>query len=151
MTSDALGAAEHDEGEGGTTVFVKNLAWSTREDDLSAVFARIGPLRYEKHKRVVFVVVVVIKVVMTALHFLFVSHFAFALFRRSVHIATKKDPKNPGSVLSMGFAFVEFQKFDSPADLGFLLPLMIFLCYSILLPPSLLTPLRAAKPMHWRR
>ena len=29
---------------------------------------------------------------------------------RSVRIATKSDPKNPGQVLSMGFGFVEFKK-----------------------------------------
>lgn len=36
---------EEESSEAGTTVFVKNLNFTTKEDDLSAVFARIGPLR----------------------------------------------------------------------------------------------------------
>ena len=54
-----------------SSIFVKNLNWASKEEDLAAIFAKIGAIR-------------------------------------SVKIATKKDPKNPGKTLSMGFAFVEF-------------------------------------------
>jgi len=58
-----------------TTLFVKNLNFTTTEDSLRKLFAKYGELR-------------------------------------SVSIAKKKDMKNPGQHLSMGYGFVEFQNKD---------------------------------------
>ncbi|KAJ8675478.1 hypothetical protein QAD02_011264 [Eretmocerus hayati] len=69
---------DEDEPEPDTTLFVKNLNFTTTEEDLKKHFAKCGELHYAT-------------------------------------ISTKKDPKNPGNKLSMGFGFVRY-KFKSDAD-----------------------------------
>lgn len=66
-----------DEPEPDTTIFVKNLNFSTSESTLKEYFSKCGPIHYAM-------------------------------------IATKKDVKNPGTKLSMGYGFVRYKyKFDA--------------------------------------
>lgn len=69
---------DEDEPEPDTTLFVKNLNFSTSESALKAYFAKCGPIHYAM-------------------------------------IATKKDTKNPGTKLSMGYGFVRY-KYKHDAD-----------------------------------
>ncbi|XP_060815232.1 probable RNA-binding protein 19 isoform X2 [Bombus pascuorum] len=64
---------DEDEPEQETTLFVKNINFTTTEEQLKTYFGKCGPLHY-------------------------------------VSIATKKDPKNPGAKLSMGYGFVRYKR-----------------------------------------
>ncbi|XP_033748627.1 probable RNA-binding protein 19 [Pecten maximus] len=62
---------EEEVSESGATLFVKNLNFESREDDLKKKFKKCGKIK-------------------------------------SVSVAKKKDMKNPGSYLSLGYGFVEY-------------------------------------------
>lgn len=62
---------EEEVSEAGATLFVKNLNFDSREDDLEKKFKKCGKIK-------------------------------------SVSVAKKKDMKNPGSYLSLGYGFVEY-------------------------------------------
>ncbi|XP_050579590.1 probable RNA-binding protein 19 isoform X2 [Bombus affinis] len=64
---------DEDEPEQETTLFVKNINFTTTEEQLKTYFGKCGALHY-------------------------------------VSIATKKDPKNPGAKLSMGYGFVRYKR-----------------------------------------
>ncbi|XP_012282363.1 probable RNA-binding protein 19 isoform X2 [Orussus abietinus] len=64
---------EEEEPENDTTLFVKNLNFSTTEEALKKHFNKCGKLHY-------------------------------------ISIATKKDPKNPGAKLSMGYGFIRYKR-----------------------------------------
>ncbi|EFN75799.1 Probable RNA-binding protein 19 [Harpegnathos saltator] len=69
--------ADDEEPESDTTLFVKNINFSTTTEELKSYFSKCGRLHY-------------------------------------VMIATKKDPKNPGNNLSMGYGFVRYKrKYDA--------------------------------------
>ncbi|XP_043252107.1 probable RNA-binding protein 19 [Colletes gigas] len=63
---------DEDEPEPDTTLFVKNINFSTTDEQLKSYFSKCGRLHYAT-------------------------------------VATKKDPKNPGSKLSMGYGFVRYK------------------------------------------
>ncbi|KAG8037374.1 hypothetical protein G9C98_005584 [Cotesia typhae] len=69
---------EEEEVEPDTTIFVKNLNFSTTDDQLKEYFSKCGRIHYAT-------------------------------------VATKKDPKNPGEKLSMGYGFVRY-KYKADAD-----------------------------------
>ncbi|CAL7941010.1 unnamed protein product [Xylocopa violacea] len=64
---------DEDEPEADTTLFVKNINFTTTEEQLKTYFEKCGPVHYAS-------------------------------------IATKKDPKNPGAKLSMGYGFVQYKR-----------------------------------------
>lgn len=64
---------DEEEPEPDTTLFVKNINFSTTDEQLKTYFDKCGPLHY-------------------------------------VSIAMKKDPKNPGAKLSMGYGFVRYKR-----------------------------------------
>ncbi|CAD6208393.1 GSCOCG00003399001-RA-CDS [Cotesia congregata] len=69
---------EEEEVEPDTTIFVKNLNFSTTDDQLKEYFSKCGRIHYAT-------------------------------------VTTKKDPKNPGEKLSMGYGFVRY-KYKADAD-----------------------------------
>ncbi|XP_076242891.1 putative RNA-binding protein 19 isoform X2 [Calliopsis andreniformis] len=64
---------DEEEPEPDTTLFVKNINFTTTEEQLKTYFSKCGPVHYAT-------------------------------------IATKKDPKNPGTKLSMGYGFVRYTR-----------------------------------------
>ncbi|XP_014480667.1 PREDICTED: probable RNA-binding protein 19 [Dinoponera quadriceps] len=64
---------DHEEPEPDTTLFVKNINFATKVEELKSYFAKCGRIHYAT-------------------------------------IATKKDSKNPGSNLSMGYGFVRYKR-----------------------------------------
>jgi multiple RNA-binding domain-containing protein 1 len=80
--------------ENDTTLFIKNLNFTTTEDSIKEVCS------FNRAKR---------KLLLT----IRIQHFAKCGKILSVTVAQKKDSKNPGKMLSMGYGFLQFFKKNS--------------------------------------